>query len=197
MASDGVGGFLLCRLTREGKLEPDGELGRVEPPHPTLAVGVALTKGARLEIAVQKLTELGVERILPFTAVRSVVRWDADGAQRRLRRLQRVAREASMQSRRLHLPQVEPVTDFAAVASLPGAALTEPGGSPPSLERPILLIGPEGGWAPEELGRGLPRVRLGPHVLRAETAAITAGGLLVGLRNRLVGPVRHPDGGGH
>ena len=159
-------------------------------------MGIALTKGARLEVAVQKLTELGVERILPFTAVRSVVRWDADGARRRLRRLQRVAREASMQSRRLHLPQVEPVTDFAAVASLPGAAMTEPGGVPPSLEHAILLIGPEGGWAPEELGQRLARVRLGPHVLRAETAAMAAGALLVGLRNRVVGPVRHPDGGG-
>ena len=58
------------------------------------------------------------------------------------------------------------------------------GGPPPSLRWPTLLIGPEGGWAPEELPSGLPVVGLGPHVLRTETAAIVAGALLVAARSR-------------
>lgn len=192
-ASDGAGGFVPCRVRAEGALEPVGAVGRVDPPRPALSVGIALTKGGRLELAVQKLTELGVERILPFRAARSVVRWDDEGAARRLQRLRRVAREASMQSRRLHLPQVEPVSDFATVASLPGAALAAGDGDPPSLDRPLVLIGPEGGWAPEELGRDLPRVALGPHVLRAETAAMAAGALLAALRGGVVGPAGRPS----
>ena len=54
---------------------------------------------------------------------------------------------------------------------------------PPALDRPTLLVGPEGGWAPEELDLGAPFVGLGPHVLRTETAAVVAGALLVAVRS--------------
>ncbi len=64
----------------------------------------------------------------------------------------------------------------------PGVALAEPGGEAVSLEFPTVLIGPEGGWDPTELGAGLPLVGLGPLILRAETAALTTAALLGSLR---------------
>ena len=69
-------------------------------------------------------------------------------------------------------------------AAAEGVAAATLGGPPPSLRWPTVLIGPEGGWAPEELPSGLPVVGLGPHVLRTETAAIVAGALLVAARAR-------------
>jgi 16S rRNA (uracil1498-N3)-methyltransferase len=150
-------------------------------------VAFALTKGDKPELVVQKLTELGVDRIVAFTAGRSVARWDGERAEHHIARLRKVAREAAMQSRRALLPVVEGVVGFAAVAALPGAALADAGGAPPSLATPVVLIGPEGGWTEEERGSGLATVGLGEHVLRAETAAIAAGTLLSSLRSGRVG----------
>jgi 16S rRNA (uracil1498-N3)-methyltransferase len=132
---------------------------------------------------VQKLTEIGVDRIVPFVAERSVVRWDADKAVRNHTRLQVVAREAAMQSRRTWLPVVEPVVRFDDVAGRPGAALAERGGRPPTLAHPTMIVGPEGGWSDQEGATDLPRIGLGPTVLRAETAAIVAAAGLCGLRS--------------
>jgi len=95
-----------------------------------------------------------------------------------------------MQSRRVRLPVVEDVADFASVASRPGAALAVRHGDPPSLRWPLLVVGPEGGWSPEEAAAPLPQIGLGPHVLRAETAALVAGALLAALRSGLVQEVR-------
>jgi RsmE family RNA methyltransferase len=97
-----------------------------------------------------------------------------------------VAREAAVQARLAHLPEVAEVADFDAVASLAGAARCDRGGSPPGLDRPLLLVGPEGGWSDAERESGLPVVGLGPTILRAETAAIAAGALLTALRARVV-----------
>ena len=167
-------------------LEPVGPVEREARPAPPITVCFALVKGERPEWAVQKLTEVGVDRIVPFVASRSVVRWDGDKAARNAERLRRVAREAAMQSRRVWLPEVADVAPFAEIAALPGLALAEAGGAPPSLDHPAVAVGPEGGWGPEELAVGAPRVTLGPHVLRAETAAVVAGSLLVGLRSGVV-----------
>ena len=104
-------------------------------------------------------------------------------------RLNKVAREAAMQSRQPWLPRIEPVAAFAAVAGIEGACLAERGGDAPSLHRPVILVGPEGGWERHELEVDLPRVSLSTGVLRAETAAIVAGALLVALRSgRVVSP---------
>ena len=183
--SDGAGGWRRCRFGLP--LEPVGEVRREERMHPEITVAFALTKGERPEWAVQKLTELGVDRIAPFAAARSVVRWDDARAARHVERLRRVAREAAVQSRRAWLPVVDELTTFAAAAA-PPAALAERGGAPPSLAHPVVLVGPEGGWAPEELAVGLPTVGLGPQVLRAETAAVAAGALLCALRAGVVFP---------
>jgi 16S rRNA (uracil1498-N3)-methyltransferase len=84
------------------------------------------------------------------------------------------------------------VADLAALLRREGVAVADRGGAPPSLEHRLVLVGPEGGWAPEEAAAarcgGVPGVALGAHVLRAETAALTVGGLLAGLRAGLVGP---------
>ena len=178
--SDGAGRWRPCRLAPE--IEPAGAVV-VEPrPSPTLAVAIALTKGDRPELAVQKLTEVGVDEIVLFRAGRSVVRWDDGKSVRNLERLRKVAREAGMQSRRAWLPHVDGVAAFADVARRPGAALADRDGDPPSLEHSLVLVGPEGGWTDEERAAPLPRVCLGSGVLRAETAAVAAGVLLVNLR---------------
>ena len=93
-----------------------------------------------------------------------------------------------MQSRRAWLPAVADVSSFATAVALPGAVLADRGGRPPSLSRPTVLVGPEGGWTDEERACGLASVGLGEQVLRAETAAIAAGALLAALRARLVRP---------
>jgi 16S rRNA (uracil1498-N3)-methyltransferase len=118
-----------------------------------------------------------------------VVRWEPAKADRQVERLQTIARLASMQCRRTHVPTVDPVGDFAGVAALPGASMADGDGQPPSLSVRTVLVGPEGGWSPAERGFGLPLVRLGAHTLRSETAAITAGALLVAIRSHIVGSI--------
>jgi 16S rRNA (uracil1498-N3)-methyltransferase len=153
-----------------------------------VTVAFAVVKGSRPEWAVQKLTEIGVDRIVPLLAARSVVRWSAGSGH--VDRLRRVAREASMQSRRTWLPVVEDVATLRAVAEEPGAVLAHPGGGPPSLDHPVVLVGPEGGWDDDELtAAGTRLVGLGPHILRTETAAVVAGALLCALRAGTVGQV--------
>lgn len=183
--SDGAGGRLQCRFGPT--LEPLGEVEREARPLPLVAVAFAVVKGQRPEWAVQKLTEIGVERIVPLVSARSVVRWPAGEAGSQVARLRRVAREAAVQSRRLWLPVVEAVTPFGVAVAESGAVVAHPGGGPPSLAHPVVLIGPEGGWTESELvAAGPSTVGLGPSVLRTETAAVVAGTLLCALRSRTV-----------
>ena len=155
-------------------------------PTPALTVACALVKGDRPELVVQKLTELGVDHIVLFGADHSVVRWDEAKSTRNGARLRRVAREASMQCRQVWLPQVTTERDFAAVAALRGAARCDRGAPPLTLATPTLLVGPEGGWSPEEREIELPVVSLSDLQLRSETAAIAAGTLLAALRAGIV-----------
>ena len=184
--SDGHGGWRSCTFVTGGGLVPVGDVEVRPRPVPPVTVAFALTKSEKPELTVQKLTELGVDRIVPFVAGRSVARWEGDRAERHLSRLRRVAREAAMQSRRAHLPEVSDLAGFADLAGLAGACRADVGGGPPTLDRPVILVGPEGGWTDEERAAGLPAIGLGPQVLRAETAAITAGALLVALRAGIV-----------
>lgn len=185
--SDGVGAWRRCRFGPA--VEADGQVNRLSRPSPVLTVGFALVKGGRSELIVQKLTELGIDVIQPFLAERSVVRWDAGKAEANQRRLIRVAREASSQARRCFLPEVAPAVDFEAVAQRSGAIRAERGGPPPAGGLATVLVGPEGGWSPAEQ-RLLPAtVGIGPHVLRAETAAIAVGVVLAGLRFGSLGTV--------
>ncbi|MXZ98267.1 MAG: 16S rRNA (uracil(1498)-N(3))-methyltransferase [Acidimicrobiaceae bacterium] len=172
---DGAGRWRPCRF---GELvEPVGDVVEVAAPSPELAVGFALLKGGRSETVVQKLTELGVDRIVPFVAERSVVRWDGAKTARLLERRRRVVREAVMQCRRLWLPEVEPVRAFGDL-DLGGTALAVPEGRTLAAGENFVLVGPEGGWADAELAAVDRQVCLGPHIMRAETAAIAAAALL-------------------
>lgn len=190
--SDGAGRWRACRWTAIGGLAADGGIVVDDPPAPEVTVGLALTKGERPEWAVQKLTELGVDRIRLLAADRSVVRWHGGRRAGHIERLRRVAREAAMQSRRTRLPDVGGVVAFAELVDVEGSgvAMAQRGGDPPSLDHPTVLVGPEGGWSPEELSCGLPAVGLGGTVLRAETAAVVAGAVLCGLRAGVISAVR-------
>lgn len=178
--TDGRGRWRPCAFGPT--LEPVGAVEVELRPAPAVAVAFALVKGDRPEWTVQKLTELGVDTIIPFHARRSVVHWAGDRAVRHIGRLRRVAREAAMQSRRTWLPDVADITSFDAVAGRPGALLAERDGRAPAAGDALVLVGPEGGWDEDERARGLPTVGLGPTVLRADTAAIAVGVLLTALR---------------
>jgi 16S rRNA (uracil1498-N3)-methyltransferase len=164
-----------------------GETQQVEVQAPQVCIGAVVPKGERPEMLVQKLTELGVDRITLLRSERSVVRWSGDAVQRNLDRLRRVAREAAMQSRRPRLPVIDGVVsiaEFAVMAADEGAtvALAEPGGGRISLEHPWVAVGPEGGWSPAEVADATAVVGLGTAILRVETAAMAVGTALCGLR---------------
>ena len=178
--TDGAGGWRLGSFDGTEHLAPIGEVGRQARPEPLLTVAFALVKGEKPELVVQKLTELGVDRIVPVDARHSVVRWDDARARKHLERLRRVAREACSQCRRLWIPEVGEVTSVAGLRA-EGAVLANVGGRPLRRSDAVIAVGPEGGWSEDEL-HGAETVALGGNVLRAETAAITAGALSAALR---------------
>jgi 16S rRNA (uracil1498-N3)-methyltransferase len=168
---------------------------------PGLSVAFALTKGEKPEIVIARLTELGVDRIVPVTAERSVVRWDARKEATASARFAIVAREAAMQSRRARLPTVERPVAIADLAGHAGLVVADPAGGPaealpdPGPRGWTLVVGPEGGLADRELEAmgNAPRLALGPHVLRAETAAVAGAAVLTA--GRLPGHPSSPAGG--
>ena len=204
VAGDGAGSWVPCRVAGpaggralgelDALLVPDGDRVTATPAVPLVTVAFVPAKGDRPEWVVQKLTELGVDRIVPVTSRRSVVRWEQDRAQRAAARLRRVAREAAAQCRRPWLPQVDDPTTLEALETHaePAPVLAHPGGGPPSLDHPVVAVGPEGGWTDEELEGSGGTVGLGPTVLRAETAAVVAGTILCGIRNGLIGTLAQP-----
>jgi 16S rRNA (uracil1498-N3)-methyltransferase len=157
-------------------------------PEAALVLVPALFKFDRFEWLIEKATELGVTRIQPFEAVRTE-RGLAEAAQKRSARWERIAFEASQQSRRRRLPAIEPVRTLAealAISANVKLLLDEGAASEPILRRVpqrrsatdtvALLLGPEGGWVPQERAQaaaaGWAPVSLGNTVLRAETAAV-------------------------
>lgn len=183
-ATDGAGAWRACVLTDRG-LDPTGDVVAVAAPATSVTIAFALTKANKPETVIQKLTELGVDRIVPFRADHSVVRWDESKAIAHHGRWAMIARGAVEQSRRVRLPEIDPVGDIGAVAAL-GAARLDRGGPPPSLARNVVAVGPEGGWSADERKRLRTVVGIGENVLRAETAALTAGGILCALRSEIV-----------
>jgi 16S rRNA (uracil1498-N3)-methyltransferase len=160
------------------------------PPRPRIVLVQALAKGDRDELAVQAATELGVDEIVPWQAARSVSRWDAAKAAKGRARWATIVREAAKQAHRAWVPEVAELTTTAALARRAAASVVlilEPTASErlsalsvdPGDDRDIVLVvGPEGGIAPEELdalaAAGARLVRLGETVLRTSTAGPAA-----------------------
>jgi 16S rRNA (uracil1498-N3)-methyltransferase len=203
IVSDGAGHWARTRWSGDasGEVERlrdgagpggDGGVQFEAAPTPALTVAFAPTKGERPEWVVQKLTELGIDRIVPLVSERSVVRWGGARGRAAVERLRRVAREASAQCRRVWLPEVGDVVTFGALVDLgaPGeVVLAQLSGDRPRVTQRVVAVGPEGGWSGDELTSGLPTVGFGLSVLRAETAAVTAGALMVSLRTGTVAPM--------
>lgn len=155
----------------------------VEPP-PALHVSVAaaLIPKARYDDAVAAMVELGVDRIIPLASKRCVVRWDDDKALAARARLETLAREAAMQSRRSYLVEIDDLhtplqlrdREGLTVAMF-GGGVHHPGDTAHD-DRVIIATGPEGGFDADDVAAfGDPaRLNLGPHVLRAETASVAA-----------------------
>jgi 16S rRNA (uracil1498-N3)-methyltransferase len=193
---DGRGGEHSARVEgfRKGAVLVEvGELAATAVESPlslTLAQGVS--RGERMDWVVQKATELGVSRIIPVMTERSVVKLDAQQAQRKRLHWQGIAIAACEQSGRDRVPEIDSPLGLAeflgAVATRATRVLLSPAGALgiADLPRPeggvVVLIGPEGGLAEAEqraaVAAGFVGVRLGPRVLRTETAAVAALTLL-------------------
>ena len=162
---------------------------REEPaPAPRTVLVQALAKGGRDEAAVQAATELGVSAVMPWQAARSVSRWTGAKADAGVARWATIVREAGKQSMRPWAAEVLPLASTADLAARAAAAtmlLLEPTADvrlldvelPPDREV-VLVVGPEGGIASDELegltAAGAVPVRLGPHVLRSSSAGAAA-----------------------
>jgi 16S rRNA (uracil1498-N3)-methyltransferase len=169
-------------------------------PAPRVVLAQALVKGDRGELAVELATEAGVDAVLPWRAARCVARWEAGPrGERALARWRTTVREAAKQARRPWVPVVdEPVTTAALATRVTDAALAlvlhesaDQGigdVAQPADGDLLLVVGPEGGIADEELDAlvtaGARAQRLGPEVLRASTAAAVALGALGVLTRR-------------
>lgn len=224
--SDGRGGLAEARVSElaRDRLSFAVEHRRTVPePSPRFVVVQALPKGERAELAVEVLTELGVDEIVPWSAARSISLWKGEKAAKGVAKWQRTALEATKQSRRARIPAVAELAGSAQVADrirraglaivldadaavplpelaeltqlaqLAGAAgraglagrHAEPDGTALSTGAPteapaelLLVVGPEGGLAPDELAlfqaSGARPARLGAEVLRTSTAGAAA-----------------------
>lgn len=185
---DGAGAWCPARLgpsSGAGSVVPTGAIRREPGSGPVITVAVAPPSGGAASEVVQKLTEVGVDRIVLLEADRSVARWDRSRALRLIDRLDRVVREASMQSRRVYLPTVEGPMSPSAFSSRPGVAGADPDGEELDAGVTTVLIGPEGGWSAQELAGFGRTVQLGPNVLRVGTAAVAAACLMRAVNRRM------------
>ena len=186
---DGTGTRLRCAVTSVGPATLTAEVKSVvhEPePSPRLVVVQALAKGDRSELAVETVTEIGADVVVPWQASRCVVQWRGDRGAKSLARWRSTALAAAKQARRARVPEVTSlaatpeVAGLVAGASLP-VVLHESASVPlSSLQVPdrgdvVVVVGPEGGISPEELAAfGVEPVRLGATVLRTSTAGVAA-----------------------
>jgi 16S rRNA (uracil1498-N3)-methyltransferase len=192
--ADGRGGTVPAEVTAVGKGSVElalGERAHVAPADPRLVVVQGIAKGDRGELAVQAMTEAGVDEILPWAASRSVAQWRGDRGDRARDRWVTTAREAAKQARRPWLPVVGGSPDCSTKqiatrisAAAAGLVLHEEaavGLATAGLPRDgeiVLVVGPEGGIGDAELAAlteaGATAVRLGREVLRTSTAGVAA-----------------------
>ncbi|MEU1051983.1 16S rRNA (uracil(1498)-N(3))-methyltransferase [Streptomyces sp. NPDC005876] len=168
-------------------------------PQPRITVVQALPKGDRGELAVETMTEVGVDAVVPWAASRCITQWKGERGPKALAKWRATAREAGKQSRRVRFPEVADAATTKRVASLLAeadfaAVLHESGDTPlaraelPATGHIVLVVGPEGGVSPEELAlfaeAGARPYVLGPTVLRTSTAGTAATALLLGRTGR-------------
>ncbi|WP_416211358.1 16S rRNA (uracil(1498)-N(3))-methyltransferase [Frankia sp. Cas3] len=199
--TDGLGVVAECTVLRCRRDEVDCTVERrvVYPePAPRLVVVQALAKGDRGELAVELMTEVGVDEIVPWAAARSIVRWEGDRGMRAHARWSATAREAAKQSRRVFWPRLAGLADTAAVgarivtadiavvlheeATEPLVAGLREAGVAGSSEI-VVVVGPEGGITDSELevfgAAGAMPARLGRTVLRTSTAGVVAAAIVL------------------
>ncbi|MGW7067531.1 16S rRNA (uracil(1498)-N(3))-methyltransferase [Streptomyces sp. NPDC054855] len=170
-----------------------------EPQEPRITVVQALPKGDRGELAVETMTETGVDAIVPWSASRCITQWKGERGLKALGKWRATAREAGKQSRRVRFPEVADAMSTKQVAALLASAdlaavLHEEGSEPlataglPAAGHIVLVVGPEGGVSPDELAAfadaGAKPYRLGRSVLRTSTAGTAAAALLLGRTGR-------------
>jgi len=158
-------------------------------PRPRITAVQAIAKGDRGELAIQMLTEAGIDVVVPWQAEHSIAKWDSQKSVRNREKWQATTREAAKQARRSWVPRVDPLTGSAGVADLIAnsglafvldeeatTALTSIDAS--TAHDIVLVIGPEGGLSDNEREQfadaGADLVRLGPSVLRTSTAGVAA-----------------------
>ena len=201
--ADGAGLIAECLVTDvgPGSVTLAVQARREIPaPEPRIVVVQALPKGDRAELAVETMTEVGVDVIVPFAAERCVARWPAgDRAAKALARWRSAARAAAKQARRSRIPEVTELATAAEVTtrlkSAARAVVLEPGVDQalarldlPGSGDVVLVVGPEGGLSPAELAgfstAGAVPARLGDSVLRASTAGAAAAAVLMARTGR-------------
>lgn len=200
--TDGVGRSVTGPIASTGKKVFTVTVESVEAaprPSPTFTVVQALPKGDRGELAVEMLTEVGVDVVVPWAASRSVAVWRGERAVKSHAKWAATAREAAKQARRVWHPEVSTLASTAdVVAAIEAASLAvvlhEEAAVPlrdlavPAVGEVLVVVGPEGGVAPEELeaftSAGARSVRLGAEVLRTSTAGVVAVGALLARTER-------------
>ncbi|MEV5876197.1 16S rRNA (uracil(1498)-N(3))-methyltransferase [Streptomyces sp. NPDC052101] len=204
--TDGAGRYAVCEVIgSEGKDRLIVRMSAIsEEPEPTPRITVvqALPKGDRGELAVETMTEVGVDAIVPWQAARCITQWRGDRGLKALAKWRTTAREAGKQSRRLRFPEVADAAgtkqvaallakaDFAAVLHSDFEHGSEPLATAqlPAEGEIVLVVGPEGGVARDELAvfeeAGAKAYVLGPTVLRTSTAGTAAAALLLGRTGR-------------
>ncbi|WP_405644131.1 16S rRNA (uracil(1498)-N(3))-methyltransferase [Streptomyces sp. NBC_00019] len=201
--TDGAGRYAVCDVIgTEGKDRLIVHMTSVseEPEEfPRVTVVQALPKGDRGELAVETMTETGVDAIVPWQAARCITQWKGDRGLKALTKWRSTAREAGKQSRRFRFPEVADLATSKQVAALLAkadfaAVLHESGDEPlATVELPtegdiVLVVGPEGGVSPEELAlfeeAGAKPYVLGRTVLRTSTAGTAATAVLLARTGR-------------
>ena len=191
--ADGEGWVAEARLISIAKGRVEAEIVSVHrepvPESGGVTVALAVVSGRQMDWAVQKTVEVGVRRFVPIVTERTQFRQGDAGA--RIDHWRRVSMQALKQCRRpwaMTIGDVVPLSEFVDIESKAGGGVVADRegfriGEFPEHIRSTLVVGPEGGFTAEESRlfdrHNWPRVRLGPHVLRAETAAVVGAAMLV------------------
>jgi 16S rRNA (uracil1498-N3)-methyltransferase len=206
---DGEGKEYSCSVEKTGRGKEPAELtviGESKPPAPEskldLTLAIALLKGEKFELVIQKATELGVNKIIPLLTLRSDIKIKKpEEAAKKIERWRRVALEAVKQCGRARIPEISATIEFSEFinsidsatlffSEREGKSLSEPKIPVSRTDKITALIGPEGGWDDSEIrlaeNAQASIITLGGRILRAETAGIVVAALLQNLYGDMI-----------